>query len=171
MKKILVKIPAMLAVLISLFSFGCLLTAVIYALIEVQVETGAMGVSDSFAFWVLAVIASLFSLIFYTIDAIISLVNAFCKRNPLFHFILAAILLGGIPMLLFVGGRLGISILIWFSYYLAMTILETISIIKHIKAADTNENQRMILTKNEKIQKNIEFERKSSDFRCTFEIK
>ena len=171
LKKILIKIPAILAVLISLLSFVFLLTAAIYALTEVTIETGTMGVSDSFLFWFLAVIAAFFSLAFYFIDAMISLANAFRKINPLFNFILAAILLGGIPMMLFVGTRLGICTFIWFSYYLAMTILETISIIKYIKAKIADNDDKMILLDHKKEKKNIEFESKHSDFRRTFEIK
>ncbi|MBQ8497016.1 MAG: hypothetical protein IJ489_06120 [Clostridia bacterium] len=74
-------------------------------------------------------------------------------------------------MFLFVGTRLGIYILIWFSYYLAMTILETISIIKYIKAKIADNDGKMILLDHENEKKNIEFESKYSNFRRIFEIK
>jgi hypothetical protein len=149
MKKILIKIPAILAVLISLLSVVFFLTAAIYALIEVTIETETMGVSDSFLFWFLSLMAALFSLTFYFIDAMISLAYAFRKINPSFNFVLAAILLGGIPMTLFVDTRLGIYCFLWFSYYLAMLILEIVSIIKHIKMTRDSDGRMTLVDDDE----------------------
>ena len=55
------------------------------------------------------------------------------KIDPIFNIVLAFLLLGTIPMMLFVGGKLGINIYIYFLYYLAIFVLEVVSIIKHIK--------------------------------------
>ena len=55
------------------------------------------------------------------------------KIHPIFNTILSILLLGAIPMALFVGGGLGINIYIWNAYYLAIFILEIVSIVKHVK--------------------------------------
>ena len=130
MKNVSTKIPAMIAMLIALFSLGLLITAFIVSIDEVEPE---MGVSKSFAFWVFAVITSMLSLIFYFIDAVLSIIKAFMKIHPIFNIVLALLLIGAIPMMLFVGGKLGINIYIYFSYYLSIFVLEIVSIIKHIK--------------------------------------
>ena len=128
MKKINSKIPAMIGMLVAIFSLGLLMAVFIVSINEVEPES---GVSKSFALWVFAVITSLFSLIFYFIDAILSVIKVFLKIHPIFNTILAALLIGAIPMAIFVGAKLGIHIYIFFSYYLAIFVLEIISIIKH----------------------------------------
>ena len=130
MKKLYSKIPAMIAMLIAIFSLGLLITAFIVSINEVEPES---GVSKSFAFWVYAVITSMLSLIFYFVDAVISVVKAFLRIHPIFNIVLALLLVGAIPMMLFVGAKLGINIYIYFSYYLAIFVLEIVSIVKHIK--------------------------------------
>ena len=137
MKKIYTKIPAMIAMLIAILSLGLLITAFIVSINEVEPE---MGVSRSFAFWAFAVITSMLSLIFYFIDAVISVVKAFLRINPIFNIVLAVLLVGAIPMMLFVGAKLGINIYIYFSYYLTIFVLEIVSIIKHIKLSRIDKN-------------------------------
>ena len=130
MKNVSTKIPAMIAMLIAIFSLGLLIAAFIVSINEVEPES---GVSKSFAFWVFAVITSMLSLIFYFIDAVFSIIKAFMKIHPIFNIVLALLLIGATPMMLFVGAKLGINIYIYFSYYLAIFVLEIVSIIKHIK--------------------------------------
>ena len=137
MKKIDSKIPAMIGMLIALLSLGLLIVAFIISINEVELES---GVSKSFALWVFAVITSMFSLIFYFIDAIMSIIKVFLKIYPIFNAILATLLIGTVPMVLFVGAKLGINIYIYFSYYLAIFVLEIISIIKHIKLSRIDKN-------------------------------
>ena len=137
MKNISTKIPAMIAMLIAVFSLGLLIAAFIVSINEVEPE---MGVSKSFAFWVFAVITSMLSLIFYFIDAVFSIIKAFMKIHPIFNIVLALLLIGATPMMLFVGGKLGINIYIYFSYYLSIFVLEIISIIKHIKLSQIDKN-------------------------------
>ena len=62
-----------------------------------------------------------------------SIAKAILKIHPVFNIVLAVMLLGAIPMMLFVGAKLGINIYIYFSYYLAIFVLEIVSIVKHIK--------------------------------------
>ena len=78
MRSITTKISAMIAMLISLFSFVLLVSAFIVSINEVPPE---MGVSRSFALWVFAVIIAIISLIFYTVDAIFSIMKIFMKMR------------------------------------------------------------------------------------------
>ena len=137
MKSLSSKIPAMIAMLIAIFSFGLLITAFIVSMNEVQPES---GLSSSFAFWAFAVMTSMVSLVFYFIDAVISVVKAFMRIHTIFNIILASLLVGAIPMMLFVGGKPGINIYISFSYYLAIFVLEVISIVKHIRSSRIDKN-------------------------------
>ena len=130
MRSVATKVSAIIAMLISLFSFALLVSAFIVSINEVPPE---MGVSQSFGLWVFAVIIAMISLIFYTIDAIFSIIKIFMKIDPIFNSILAVILIGAIPMVIYVGGGLGINIYIWFSYYLLMFVLEIVAIIKHVR--------------------------------------
>ena len=137
MKNVSTKIPAIIAMLIALFSLGLLITAFIVSIDEIEPE---MGVSKSFAFWVYAVLTSILSLIFYSVDAVISVVKVFLRIHPIFNIVLALLLVGAIPMMLFVGAKLGINIYIYFSYYLTIFVLEIVSIIKHIKLSRIDKN-------------------------------
>ena len=146
MKSLSSKIPAMIAMLIAIFSLGLLITAFIVSINEVEPES---GVSKSFAFWVYAVLTSILSLIFYFVDAVISVVKAFLRIHPIFNIVLALLLVGAIPMMLFVGAKLGINIYIYFSYYLAMLILEIVSIIKHIKMTRDSDGRMTLVDDDE----------------------
>ena len=140
------KISAMIAMIIAIFSLGLLITAFIVSINEVEPES---GVSKSFAFWVYAVLTSILSLIFYFVDAVISVVKAFLRIHPIFNIVLALLLVGAIPMMLFVGAKLGINIYIYFSYYLAMLILEIVSIIKHIKMTRDSDGRMTLVDDDE----------------------
>lgn len=146
MKRLYSKIPAMIAMLIAILSLGLLITAFIVSIDEVEPES---GVSTSFACWVYAVITSMLSLIFYFVDAVISVVKAFLRIHPIFNIVLALLLVGAIPMMLFVGAKLGINIYIYFSYYLAMLILEIVSIIKHIKMTRDSDGRMTLVDDDE----------------------
>lgn len=130
MKSTSTKVSAIIAMIISLTSFCLIITAFFISANEPPVE---MGVSRSFAFWVFGMIVAYFSLIFYFIDAILSATKVFMKIHPIFNAILSILLFGAIPMGIFIGGGLGVNIYIWNAYYLAIFILEIVSIAKHIK--------------------------------------
>ena len=131
MKDTSTKGAAIFAMIISLISFGLMICSFIALITEPAREQG--DVSKSFAFWVFGMIVAYFSLIFYFIDAILSAIKVFMKIHPIFNTILSTLLLGTIPMGIFVGGGLCISIYIWNAYYLAIFILEIVSIVKHVK--------------------------------------
>ena len=130
MKETSIKIHAMIAMAISLISFGFLFASLVMALTETPV---ASEVSRSFALWVWGMIVAYFSLLFYFVDAVLSIIKIFLKIHPIFNAVLSVMLIGAIPMALFVGGGLGINIYIWNAYYLAIFILEIVSIVKHVK--------------------------------------
>ena len=130
MKETSIKIHAIIAMVISLVSFSLMIASLVALLTEAPVDD---GVSHSFAFWMYGIIVAYFSLIFYFVDAILSIIKIFHKIHPIFNSVLAVLLIGAIPMALFVGGGLGINIYIWNAYYLAIFILEIVSIVKHVK--------------------------------------
>lgn len=114
MKKVLIKIPAMIAMLITLFSF--------FFYVQAFFDTE----SD---IWILSVIVAILSVFFYFIDAIISFVRAIKKKDRIFNFILTAVLILAIPMVvIFAGSGRASFRIIWNVYYLLMLVLEIISI-------------------------------------------
>ena len=131
MKSTSTKVSAIIAMIISLVSFVLMISSFVALITEPPLEQG--DISKSFAFWLWGMIVAYFSLIFYFIDAILSAIKVFMKIHPVFNTILSTLLLGAIPMGIFVGGGLGISIYIWNAYYLAIFMLEIVSIVKHIK--------------------------------------
>lgn len=115
MKQLLIKIPAMIALLISLVSF---VWYVLFLLDLVHDET-----------WLLSVLTAMFSIPFFFVDAIISFVRAVKKIDSKFNFILAVVLIGAIPMIVIFGGDgKDFFNVIWNVYYLVMFVLEVISI-------------------------------------------
>ena len=124
------KSSAIFAMIISLISFGLMIASLIVSFNEPPVEE---DVSRSFALWVFGMIVAYFSLIFYFADAVFSIIKVVLKIHPVFNAVLSIMLIGAIPMAIFVGGGLGASIYIWNAYYLAIFILEIISIAKHMK--------------------------------------
>ena len=131
MKSTATKAAAVFAMIISLISLGLMICSFIASITEPVLDTNS--VSKSFVFWVFGMLVAYFSLIFYFIDAVFSAIKVFMKIHPIFNAILSILLFGAIPMGIFIGGGLGISIYIWNAYYLAIFILEIISIVKHIK--------------------------------------
>ena len=131
MRETSIKVHAIIAMVISLISFGLMICSFIALITEPAREQG--DVSKSFAFWVFGMIAAYFSLIFYFVDAIVSAIKVFMKIHPIFNAVLSIMLICAIPMGIFVGGGLGIIIYIWNAYYLAIFILEIVSIVKHVK--------------------------------------
>ena len=130
MKDTIIKFYAIVAMIISLISFGLMIASLFALNTEPPVEK---GVSRSFAFWVFGMIVAYISLFFYFIDAVLSVIKVFMNIHPVFNAVLSIVLFYAIPIGIFIGGGLGINILIWNAYYLAIFILEIISIAKHVK--------------------------------------
>lgn len=124
------KIPGLIALIISALSFLLLIGAIVTSITEQPVEE---GVSGSFALWIYAVIIAMISLIFYVIDAFFCIGIAIAKRRITMDIVLVLLTAGSIPMVIFVGGALGINVLIWNVYYLVMFVLEMISVVRWVK--------------------------------------
>ena len=130
MKKLTSKIPAMIGIGISVISFILVISAFILAVNEPEVSE---GVSRSFALWIYSVITAMISLLFYVLDAFVCIKEITARCQEIFNTVLVVLIFGSIPMVIFVGGGLGINILIWNLYYLLMFVLEAISVVRHIK--------------------------------------
>lgn len=121
------KIPAMIGMGFAVISIGLVIAALILACFE---DPEYIGPTRSFAFWIYSIILAFAGMLSYIVDAV------FCLLRPTrFHILLAAIIFLGVPMLIFVGCRLGINILIWNLYFLSIFVLEVIDIRKHRKGS------------------------------------
>lgn len=85
---------------------------------------------SSVGLWVNSYICSLAAVAFYTVDAVCCVVRAVRKNHPLFHILLAVLLVGAIPMVLLVGGYglFDIENLIWALYHLACFGMEAVAL-------------------------------------------
>ncbi len=137
MKGISSKIHAIIAMAISLVSFGFMISSLVAMINYVPPTEEGFGVGPSFAFWLYGILIAMFSLIFYLVDAVFSIIRVFKKIDPVFNGILALLLIGAVLMVIFVGGGLGINVYIWNAYYLAIFVLEAISIVKLIASINT----------------------------------
>lgn len=135
MKSTSTKVSAIIAMIISLVSFVLMISSFVALITEPPLEQG--DISKSFAFWLWGMIVAYFSLIFYFIDAVLSIIKVFMRIHPVFNAILATVLIISVPVGILIGGGPG-SVYIWNAYYLAMFILEIISIAKHIKINSAN---------------------------------
>lgn len=140
MKKLAPKIWAIVAMAISIISFLLLAIALINSIVE---EPPAYGISQSFALWIFAVIVAMISLFFYILDAAKCIEKLIMKKATVLDVLLILVIFGSVPMVIFVGGSMGINILIWNLYYLFLVILEAISVIKLLKkgSQEQTENQ------------------------------
>ena len=85
---------------------------------------------SSLGLWIFSYILSLAAVGFYAVDAVCCVVRAVRKNHPLFHILLAVLLVGAIPMVHFVGGcgLFDIENLIWALYHLACFIMEAVAL-------------------------------------------
>lgn len=126
MKSLISKIPAVIALIISIFSFYY------YILSFFRYEADE---------WLMSVIIAMFSMLFFFIDAVICFVKAVKKNDAKFNYILTLLLLGAIPMVVVFGGDgKDYFNVIWNVYYLLIFVLEVISI---KKAWDTMRAKRL----------------------------
>jgi cytochrome bd-type quinol oxidase subunit 2 len=139
MKKIYSKIPAMIGMLVTMIGVVLLIGAFIISNNEVELESGA---SRSFALAILGLITALCSLIFYLIDAVLSVIKAFKKIHPIFNGTMALIIISTVPIVFAKSGLPDIRIAIC---AVTIFVFEIISVIKHIQ-----------LMMNDKQKQNIE---------------
>lgn len=122
MKKIYIKIPAIIGLFLNVLGLGLF----IYVLSSLNPEYRGTGLALLSICFLTAVV----SLIFYFIDAILSIIMAIMKINPIFNIILASVII--LPVVLLICCKqfyTGLLIV----YYSIVFLLEIISIIKNIK--------------------------------------
>ena len=127
MKKLYSKIPAMIGMLVTIIGVGLLIGALIISNNEIEPES---GLSRSSALAILALITALCSLIFYLVDAVLSVIKVFKNINPVFNGILALVIAGTIPVIFARSNLPDIRIAIC---VVTIFVFEIISVIKHIK--------------------------------------
>lgn len=118
------KIFAILGMVVSALSFLCAIGSLVT--IPIQPENEA-GISISFGLWIYSAILGLLACFPYGIDALLCLGKAVRRQDTVFNGVLAAVLLLGFPMSIYVGGALGLGTWLWNIYHIAMVVLEIIS--------------------------------------------
>ena len=108
------KISAMIGIGIALVSLGFFTASLIYSLLE-PVEV--MGVDREEWMRFFGVIAAGVSMVLYVIDAVYCVIRFFMKTDRVLNGILTLLILGGIPMIAFVGSRGGVCAVIWNVYF------------------------------------------------------
>jgi CDP-diglyceride synthetase len=119
------KISAVIGMGIALVSFGFFIASMICSFGE-PVEV--MGVSREEWMRFFGVIAAGASMVLYVIDAIYCAIRFFMKTDRILNGILTLLILGGIPMIAFVGSRGGACAVIWNVYFLGIFVVEAISL-------------------------------------------
>lgn len=119
------KIPAMLAMLLSLPGIALLIAAAIGPEMGIPAH-----LYDEWAYWLYAVIFLLWSLLFYLVDAVLLIIRAHFGVNSIFNIILAVLIICAIPILFCFINRIYILVAVTF---IIIFILEIFSIIEHVK--------------------------------------
>ena len=126
MKKIYTKIPAIIAMLITVASFALLVVGFAVSKNEIEPES---GVSRAFALAILGLLTALCSLVLYFIDAILSIIKACKKIDTVFNSILATVIFATIPVVSATRVLPDIAIAVWVAI---IFVLELISVIRDI---------------------------------------
>ena len=95
---------AIFAMIISLVSFVLMISSFVALITEPPLELG--DISKSFAFWFWGMMVAYFSMIFYFIDAVLSIIKVFMRIHPVFNAILATVLIISVPAELIDEGNL-----------------------------------------------------------------
>ena len=127
MRKIYTKIPAIVAMIACIAGFALITTLTIAFLINDDFANPGFGVG------IIICATAIISYFFYFIDAILLIVKAVLKIHPVFNGILAFLIVGTIPMTLWTLNAKQLYIGLLCAYYLAIFVLEVISVVKHIK--------------------------------------
>ena len=130
MNKLHSKIPAMIAMAISLISFGFMLSS----LYTLNAPYNGEAHHPSFAYWIFAVIMALFSFILYFLDALLSFYKANLKIDARFNTALGIALIVIIAILTCTTYADTTIIIFWNVGHIAILVLEIISMARHKKA-------------------------------------
>lgn len=120
--------PAIMGMLLNLLSFALVIAAFVLESNEIPPTT---GVSRSFGMWVYSILTAIMSIFLYFIDLYTSFRHLRSRKILLILKIL--LVLGSIPVVILIGGRLGICILIWNIYFAVVFLIEIISFIQVIR--------------------------------------
>ena len=131
MKKLYQKIPAMIGMGISAVSIIMALYA--WYLLNHELYDGR-GMSRSFATWIFSATFAILSIVFYLIDAGVIINSKKRKKGFSFDTAQTAMNIGSVPVFLLFGqGPDIVHIVLWNIYFLAMFIMEAISIVFILK--------------------------------------
>ena len=120
-----------IAMFFTVVSWGFLISA------HIAVSFYANGRFAATGLWVMSYIFALIAVVFYTVDAVCCVVRTVRKVDPLFHMLLAVLLVGAIPLVFFVGagGMFGIDTLIWNFYHLVCFGMEAVALWRAVRRA------------------------------------
>ena len=135
MKKVSTKIPSIIGMILTLICIFYLLKAYMYSYFPALFDDGS-SVYDpeltSWGAWLFSIIVSVFSLIFYGIDAVFSAIKVIKKDNQILNSIIVALFVICLIFGVWVINSVlrNYKTIIWFASYFSLFIVEIISMIR-----------------------------------------
>ncbi len=137
MKYVKGKIPAVLASCLTALSLGLVIASYLTDCFSTTPDGGS---SVGFGLWALSVVIALISVLLYAMDFIHCPISIIKGIDRPLNIPLALIILGSFPLVYWVAPKLDtVAILLWNIYNAALLTLETVAIVRHIKAAKKTE--------------------------------
>ena len=135
MKKALTKIPAIIGMILTLICIFYLLKAYAYSYFPDLFDDGSNIYDPEMTAWgagLFSTIVSVFSLIFYGIDAVFSVVRAIRKDNTTLNIIIVTLFVVCLILGVWVISSYlrNYKTIVWFISYFSLFIIELISIIR-----------------------------------------
>ena len=135
MKKVLTKIPAAIGMILTLICIFYLLKAYAYSYFPDLFDDGSNIYDPEMTAWgagLFSIIVSVFSLIFYGIDAVFSVVRAIRKDNTILNIIIVTLFVVCLILGVWVISSYlrNYKTIVWFISYFSLFIIELISIIR-----------------------------------------
>ena len=135
MKNVLTKIPAVIGMILTLICIFYLLEAYAYSYFPDFFDDGSNIYDPEMDAWgsgLFSIIVSVFSLIFYGIDAVFSVVRAIRKDNTTLNIIIVALFVVCLILGVWVISSYlrNYKTIVWFISYFSLFIIELISIIR-----------------------------------------
>ena len=135
MKKVLTKFPAIIGMILTLICIFYLLKAYAYSYFPDLFDDGSNIYDPEMTVWgsiLFSIIVSVFSLIFYGIDAVFSVVRAIRKDNTTLNIIIVALFVVCLILGVWVISSYlrNYKTIVWFISYFSLFIIELISIIR-----------------------------------------
>lgn len=137
LKQICKMLPAIIGMILNLFSFALVIGAYVVESNEVPPAT---GISLSFSMWVFSFLTAFVSIFLYLIDLYTSF--RYLKSRKILLILKIILVFGAIPMVTVIGGRLGICIWIWNIYYAVVFIVELLSFIYVLLEKNVMQSQK-----------------------------